>query len=190
MRSFKKYSDRGFTLIELMIVVAIVGVLSALAIYGVTKYLRSSKTAEVKTALGQMGKDAVSAYNREQMSGDILPGGSSATVANTLCFSATATVPASKTDIAGKKYQSKTGLTEDWNKDKATAWTGFSCLKFGINEPQYFMYEYKSGSTDFTAAGYGDLNGDGTTSSFVLAGAVENGVVKLSPNFKETDPEE
>ena len=72
MRAFKKYSDRGFTLIELMIVVAIVGVLSALAIYGVTKYLRSSKTAEVKTALGQMGKDAVSAFNREQMSGAVL----------------------------------------------------------------------------------------------------------------------
>ena len=52
------------------------------------------------------------------------------------------------------------------------------------------MYDYQSTSTAFTAAGYGDLNGDGTTSAFTLAGAVSNGVVKLAPNFNEVDPEE
>ena len=67
-----------------MIVVAIVGVLSALAIYGVTKYLRSSKTAEVRTALGQMAKDAMAAFNREPMSGAVLPTKVTAALANTL----------------------------------------------------------------------------------------------------------
>src|SRR6266851_4427576 len=101
MRAFKRYDERGFTLIELMIVVAIVGVLSALAIYGVTKYLRSSKTAEVKTAVGQMAKDASAAFSREKMSSAVLDAKGTASVANSLCIKATATVPAAKGDIKG-----------------------------------------------------------------------------------------
>jgi type IV pilus assembly protein PilA len=41
-----RYRSRAFTLVELMIVVAIVGVLAALAIVGFRKYLKASKTSE------------------------------------------------------------------------------------------------------------------------------------------------
>ncbi len=47
----ENYNDSGFTLIELMIVVAIIGVLSAIAIPNFQKYQAKSKTSEAKLHL-------------------------------------------------------------------------------------------------------------------------------------------
>ena len=188
-----RLTRRAFTLIELMIVVAIVGILAVLAVYGVRKYIAHTKTAEARNALGRMAQASVFVYENEKMSGTVLSQGSSATLSRTLCPSASKPVPASITQVQGQKYQS---TTSDWNTDAAGN-SGFSCLHFTIDQPQYYMYCYtltgsggNPGDT-FTATANGDLNGDGIQSTFSLTGQISvNYACNIAPNLQETLPEE
>lgn len=64
MRPLTRSSQRGFTLIEMMVVVAVVGILATLATYGVSKYIQSSKSSEALQMLGSI-KSAQEQYRAE-----------------------------------------------------------------------------------------------------------------------------
>jgi type IV pilus assembly protein PilA len=166
-------------IVLLVISVPMIGIMAALGIYGVRKYLASAKTAEAKNTIGAIARSAVAAYESEAM-----PGGKPA---HRLCASAS---PVPSFVPAAKKYQASTAAGADYNAGSATA--GWPCLKFELTQPAYYQYGYvtgagsgKSGATanGFEATARGDLDGNGVSSLFARGADVRNGSIVLATNI-------
>jgi type IV pilus assembly protein PilA len=187
---------RGFTLVELMIVVAIIGILAALAIYGVKKYLTNAKTSEAKTNLGRLGKDAVASFERETMDYSLATAGQETAAVHRLCASAANAVPQTGGTNGVPKGSKIQPNPTDWTGDTVTGW---KCLKFSVDSPVYYQYMYTATNPTtptqaaFTATATGDLNGNGTSSAWTYGGGVLTGTdtMRLATTIQEpADPEE
>ena len=188
MNRWVRRAKQGFTLIELMIVVAIIGILAVLAIYGVRKYMANAKTAEARNSLGQIGKDQSAEFEKESMGGATLSPTGTAGVSRSLCATSVA-VPTAATSIQGKKYQSSQAEGADWGTGNST--TGWPCLKFSMDAPQYYMYSFatvnpSAAAGTFKAFANGDMNGDGVLSTFELDGVIQATMnFSLAPNLTD-----
>jgi len=156
MPSMKTKIQKGFTLIELMIVVAIIGILAAVAIPSFMDYMKRAKKSEAGLQLNKIGKNAKRAYSESStyVSGTAgqlpsKPGtGGCCGGPNNHC----AAVPASFASDA--------------------VWKN---LDFQIDEPSLFYYDYTGAAATFTAKATGDLDCDGTEIVYTLTGAATNG---------------
>ncbi|MGH7280652.1 MAG: type IV pilin protein [Polyangiaceae bacterium] len=147
----KRNQSAGFTLIELMIVVAIIGVLAVLAIFGVTKYLRTAKTAEATNSLGAINQDAVQAYTKERAPAATAVGLTAGTN-NVAC-------------PTGLPMPTAVPANQKWTANPAADYAtdpGWSCLGFTMNQPQYFQYDYVLASATSGVAPTPTFGGDGT----------------------------
>jgi type IV pilus assembly protein PilA len=157
----------GFTLIELMIVVAILGILAALAIPAFIGYVRRAKTAEATGNLNALFKGAASYMSAER-------------AAQGLAASATTATYCTITSSA----QSPT--TPKASKQQYSADANAQALGFSIADFVYFGYSVTSGNSGTSKCGWqanqngvytfvakGDLDGDSIFSTFELAAGTD-----------------
>ncbi|NUO50367.1 MAG: fimbiral protein pilA [Polyangiaceae bacterium] len=155
----------------LVLIVPMLGVLAALGIYGVRRYLQSAKTSEAKNTVGALIRAEESAFERTK----------SEEGRGRLC-EASKPVPSSMGEVAGRKYLPSAG---DFDND-----AGWKCLKFSLSSPIYYQYgHYRSGFVSGLVSGteafeiraHGDLDADGKPSTFARAGEVDgSGSLKVS----------
>jgi prepilin-type N-terminal cleavage/methylation domain-containing protein len=138
----KRSKQHGFTLIELMIVVAIIGILAAVAIPAFLEYMNSGKGSEGDIAINHLEKNAKAYYVKKA---DYPQGNEAPTPAAACC------------NQAGKVCAAVAG---DWNL--ANPGHPWSDLKFEMTDNGFrFQYDYTGNPGAFTAHGIADLDCDG-----------------------------
>ena len=173
---------KGFTLIELMIVVAIIGILAAVAVPGFMKYIKDSKTTEAKSNLKAIAEGASSFYQTEHT----LKDGTVYTRQfpnETHCKSATS-IDNSCTAYNNAPDEIKSAGTKTTLTLTAEPWKS---LNFAVTAPVYYTYSYRgAASTDavaskFEAQAAAKLDSANVDSCFTMDGnGADNGEPTIS----------
>jgi prepilin-type N-terminal cleavage/methylation domain-containing protein len=153
-RSMKKVLA-GFTLVELMIVVVILGILAAVAIPAFTRYVKRSKTSEATGNISKIYQGEVSYFNQS----------SEQSVAS---FASAALVP-NAVPSASKFGAQPTNFTTN---------AGWSAIGFSVDSPLYYAYSAAASASDFNAIAIGNIDGDGSNSTFSRAAQLNAGEIQ------------
>ncbi len=147
----------GFTLVELMIVVVILGILAAVAIPAFTRYVKRSKTSEATGNIMKIYQGQLTYYQAALERGSVQ-------------YVSAGVMPTASPGAA--KY---TANVSQWGSD--ANWTA---IGFSLDSAHYYQYLSPGGTSAFTARAVGNLDDDATYSTFERTGSIVSGELQGS----------
>ena len=137
----------GFTLVELMIVVVILGILAAVAIPAFSRYVKRSKTSEAIENINGIYNGELTYYNR---SPELFNNPAAQFMGTT----------AQPSGTAGTAKRTGTWTGTDW-----------TAIGYASDKAMYYTYQATTGGTGSAAAATitanGNLDGDSTSATFI-----------------------
>ncbi len=167
MKRLERPTVAGFTLIEMMVVVAIIGVLAGVAVQGYRIFLFRSRTSEVYLNLREIVKGEIVYYSSPQIdsNGNPLP----------KKFAPFPYTPVDDPCANGSpRYNYDPAI---WKKN------GWDAIGFSPDRAHFYQYKVETTGTGdnakMTAIARGNLDCDNTFSTFKIFASVKDGVPKV-----------
>jgi type IV pilus assembly protein PilA len=184
----KKLTKRGFTLIELMIVVAILGILAAVAIPAFINYMRRAKTSEATLNVDRIFEGGIAYFEAEH----VQRGVTGTIVQHCMPTGGGNGAPWTPAAAPSDEKYNAASVVNEW--ETSDVW---KALDFAMGDNFYYQYQFEvigagcpaSEGDIFYAAAQGDLDNDLALSLFERAAQVTaSGTIQGSSGIYKRDP--